>query len=95
VVGDLSDGSQTQTITVFDHGRAREAIVEVRKEYVVAPRNPGKKRNRGRHCIVLAFTPAPESHPRNMVAKVRYLDNNRVGRAEVDDLVPVRESAVG
>ena len=91
----MNDDPKRQTITICEHGKEREVIVEVGKEYVIEPRTPGKKRNRGRHCIVLDFVPVSESHPHDIVAKVRYLDNNRVGRAALDELVPMREAAVG
>jgi hypothetical protein len=70
-------------------GLSRTVIVTVGHEYVVEPSNPRATRNRGRHVRVLGFVPVSPSHPRDIVAKVRYLDNNRVGRAELGNLVPL------
>jgi len=64
--------------------------VTVGKEYIIQPLNPLKKKHRNRRCIVLDFVPVSDSHPIDIVAKVRFLDNNRVGRAELDDLVRVK-----
>jgi hypothetical protein len=80
-------GERIQVTSGFRHER-REVEVEVGKEYVVQPMNPQKTKNRGRKCVILDFVPLSESHPNDMVAKVRYLDNNRVGRAELSDLLP-------
>ena len=66
----------------------RKSELEVGKEYVVQPMNPQKTKNRGRKCMILDFVPVSEFHPHDTVAKVRYLDNNRVGKAELSDLVP-------
>lgn len=65
----------------------REVEIEVGKEYVIQPLNPQKTKNRGRRCLVLDFVPVPESYPDDTVAKVRYLDNNRVGKAKLSDLI--------
>ena len=48
------------------------------KHYIIKPDNPSKKRNRGRVCIVERFMPD--------YVKVRYVDNNRIGRALHQDL---------
>jgi hypothetical protein len=51
-----------------------------------------KKKHRDRRCVVLGFVPVSEFHPRDIVAKVRFLDNNRIGRTELDELVSVGRS---
>jgi hypothetical protein len=66
----------------------KEAEIEIGREYVIQPRKPRKTRNRGRHCLVLGFVPISRSDPDYLVAKVRFTDNNRVGKAEFSDLVP-------
>jgi hypothetical protein len=66
----------------------REVELEVGKEHLVLPVNPRKTRNRDRKCVILDFVPVSESYPQATVAKVRYLDTNRVGVAEISDLVP-------
>jgi hypothetical protein len=74
------------------HGKTRrEATLRVGEEYVVQPLNPNKKKHRGRHCVILDFVAVSEFHPKDIVAKVRFLDNNRVGRAELSDLEPISE----
>jgi hypothetical protein len=66
----------------------RDVEIETGKEYVIEPLNPQKLKNRGRHCLVLDFVPLSESQPDYIVAKVRYTDNNRVGKTELSDLIP-------
>jgi hypothetical protein len=78
-------------ITSFGSKR-RKMTIKVGKEYVIQPLNPLKKKHRDRRCVVLGFVPVSEFHPRDIVAKVRFLDNNRIGRTELDDLVSVRRS---
>ena len=66
-----------------------KTTLRVGKEYVIQPLNPLKKKHRNRRCIVLDFVPVSDSHRRDIVAKVRFLDTNRIGRTELDDLVSV------
>jgi hypothetical protein len=66
----------------------RNIDIEPGKEYVIQPLNSRKLKNRGRHCLVLDFVSLSESHPEYIVAKVRYTDNNRIGKAELRDLIP-------
>jgi len=66
----------------------REVELEVGKEHLVQPANPRKTKNRDRKCVILDFVPVSESCSQATVAKVRYLDTNRVGMAELSDLVP-------
>ena len=66
----------------------RDVEIETGKEYIVQPLNPQKLKNRGRHCLVLDFVPVSESQPDYIVAKVRYTDNNRIGKADLSDLIP-------
>lgn len=40
--------------------------------------------------MILDFVPVSESHPRDFVAKVPFLDNNRIGRVELSDLTTKR-----
>ena len=70
----------------------REGTITVGKKYTISPLNPQKKHNRGRNCIVLDFVPVSEFHPHDMVAKIKFLDNNRVGRADFDELEPILNS---
>ena len=71
------------------YGSKGKTTLRVGKEYIIEPLNPLKKKHRNRRCIVLDFVPVSDSHPIDIVAKVRFLDNNRVGRAELADLVGV------
>lgn len=57
-----------------------------------ASRHQHPKKNQGRRGRVLAFIPFDEDHPRDLVARVRYLDNHRVGRVELMYLVPADEA---
>jgi hypothetical protein len=69
----------------------RKANLTAGNEYTVRPLNPRKMKHRGRHCMILDFVPVSEFHPVNTVAKVRFIDNNRIGRAELSDLLPSSE----
>ena len=71
-------------ITVESMGR--KMTLRVGKEYLVEPLNNRKMKHRDRRCVILDFVPVSESHPRDLVAKVRFRDNNRVGRVELADL---------
>jgi hypothetical protein len=55
--------------------------------YVVKPHNPRKKKHRDRKCIFHGIVSVSETSPKDHVAKVRFLDNNRLGRVELADLV--------
>lgn len=70
----------------------RKATIKVGKDYVIQPVNILKKKHRTRRCTVLAFVPVSDSHPTDIVAKVRFRDNNRIGRAELEDLVSAGRS---
>jgi hypothetical protein len=74
------------------YGAKGKTILRIGKEYIIQPLNPLKKKHRNRRCIVLDFVPVSESHPIDIVAKVRFVDNNRIGRTELDDLVSPRRS---
>ena len=65
-------------------------VVHVGNEYRIEPHNPAKLRNRNRECRVLGFTHVSSSHG-DVVARVRFLDNNRQGRAELNELVPLTD----
>ena len=65
---------------------SRKMTLTIGNEYLVAPLNSRKKKHRDRVCVILDFVPVSESHPRDLVAKVRFRDNNRVGRVELEDL---------
>jgi len=79
------------TVMTFYSSKGKTTL-RVGKEYIIQPRNPLKKKHRNRRCIVLDFVPVSDSHPRDIVAKVRFLDNNRIGRTELADLVSVGRS---
>lgn len=64
----------------------RETVLEIGKEYVVQPLNRLKKKHRDRHCVILDFVPVSDFRPMDLVAKVRFLDNNRIGRTDLGDL---------
>ena len=80
------------TVMTCYGSKERKTILTVGKEYVVQPLNPLKKKHRNRRCIILDFVPVSDSHPRDIVAKVRFLDNDHIGRTELDDLVSVGRS---
>lgn len=67
----------------------RDFTLKQGDRYVVKPRNPRKLKHRGRECIFLDSVAVSESHHRDFMAKVRFTDNNRIGRVEFRDLHPV------
>jgi hypothetical protein len=77
--------SDIKTMEVVSmHGKTRRQVVlEVGKEYVIQPLNPRSTKNRNRKCILLGFVAVSEHEPDYIKAKIRYLDNNKVGRAEI------------
>lgn len=81
----MSDPIKVHTIC----GRtSRETTLDIGGEYIIQPLNPQKKKHRDRRCVILDFIPVSEFHPKDTVAKIRFMDNNRIGRAELSDLVP-------
>lgn len=72
-------------VALATHGDAqREVLLEVGREYIVSPLNPRAQRNRGRECSILGFVPTADGE--GTVARIRYLDTNRAGRAKLDHL---------
>ncbi|MCP4713024.1 MAG: hypothetical protein GY869_30720 [Planctomycetes bacterium] len=67
----------------------RCVTIEVGRHYAVKPMNKRKLKHRDRECIVLDVVPVSESHPKDQVAKVRFLDTKRQGRVDLSDLVPL------
>jgi len=77
-----------KTMRVVTGGQDQKDIkIEIGKEYIIQPLNPRKLKNRGRHCLVLDFVPLSETHIDYIVAKVRYTDNNHIGKAELSELI--------
>lgn len=72
--------------------RNRTINVSEGHEYIVSPLNSAKLKHRGRRCIVLEVISVSENHPRDFVAKVKFLDNNRIGRVELGDLAPTESN---
>lgn len=84
--------SNRMEVSVTAGGRSRKVTLVAGEEYVVQPLNPQKLKHRGRRCLLLDFVPVSDSHPKDLVAKVRFVDNNRIGRAELADLVPASKN---
>ena len=78
------------TVSCTYGAQTREVILKIGEEYVVQPLNGQKKKHRDRRCVILDFVPVSGARPRDVVAKVRFLDTNRIGRTELDDLVKPR-----
>ena len=71
---------------------ARKVNIYKDHEYIITPLNPRKLKNRGRHVIMLEkvlYTPGQENA--DYVARIKYTDNNRLGRVDFGDLEPVNE----
>ncbi len=82
--------SEAITVTTVYGSKERKMVLRVGSEYVVDPLNSRKMKHRDRRCVILDFVPVSDDHPKDIIAKVRFLDNNRVGRAELDDLAKKR-----
>ena len=78
------------TVSCAYGAQERKVVLKVGEEYVVQPLNGQKKKHRDRRCVILDFVPVSDAHPRDVVAKVRFLDNNRIGRTDLGDLVKPR-----
>jgi hypothetical protein len=61
----------------------RKHNVKIGAEYVINPVNPRTKKNRDRRVMVTKFV-QDGKYP--LRAQVKYLDNNRAGRADIEDL---------
>jgi hypothetical protein len=64
--------------------RYREVTAVVGAEYTVDPLNPQKLKHRGRQCTLLGLVRDDIGTP--MKAQVRFLDNGRQGRVDLEDL---------
>lgn len=81
-------GKQLIVVTSGLGKSQRKVIIEVDRHYLVKPQNTRKLKHRDRECILLDVIPVSESRS-DSVAKVRFLDNNRQGRVDLSDLVPL------
>ena len=63
----------------------RKITLEIGKEYSVSPLNSAMTGHKEQRCILLAFIGIDEGKP-DLFAQVKFLDTNRVGRVELDDL---------
>lgn len=72
-------------------GLHRRIFLEIDRTYRVVPLNERKTKNRNRECILVDIVSVSVEHPEDKVAKIRFMDNNRIGRAALGDLLPVGE----
>lgn len=61
----------------------RNLTLKIGEEYVVSPLNPKKMKNRGRRVLIRDFTPNQRG---DAEVRVKYLDNNKAGKAFAEDL---------
>ena len=80
---------QTKTVVSGIAPDQRRVVLEIGKEYLVSPINRHNMENRGRRCILLEFVPYSPDKPEDILARVKFLDTNRNGRIELEDLIPV------
>lgn len=77
----------TDKIFVASGNNARRLWLEVGKEYIVKPHNLRKLKNRDREVRILEFVHADRQDPESeTVARVRFLDSNRIGQIPLGDL---------
>ena len=81
---------QTKTVISGTPPFQRTVVLDVGKEYLVSPINERNMQNRGRTCILLEFVAYSYDKPEDILALVKFVDNNRQGRVELEDLVPVK-----
>jgi hypothetical protein len=71
--------------------RWRRVFLEVGREYVIGNVSPHNS-NRGRHCLLEGFVIGWwDKEKKDLRAKVRYLDNGRVGWPDPGALVEIEE----
>ena len=80
---------QTRTVISGTAPDQRRVVLEIGKEYLVSPINARNIENRGRRCILLEFVPYSPDKPEDILARVKFMDSNRNGRVELEDLVPI------
>jgi hypothetical protein len=73
-----------EVITCGFREKERRVTAVIGAEYEIDPLNPQKKKHRGRRCVVLDFVRDDRGQAYKVV--VRFLDNNRRGRVDIDDL---------
>jgi hypothetical protein len=71
-----------------DHGIVS---LEIGRVYIVHPHNPAQLKHRGRKCVLLEIVSVSADRLQDKVAKVRFCDNNRIGRVELGELVLCEE----
>lgn len=76
---DVTWHSVGQLCKVYRSDLKINTSIEVGGTYVIYPHNPRKK-NRGRSVTVLSLN-------EDKYVEIKYCDNNRHGRAELDDLI--------
>ena len=78
---------ETEITVAASFGRKyqRKVTLRVGHEYIVEPLNPIKRRHRGRRCRLLEFVLSERDY-KTTIARVKFLDTQRVGLVDVDDL---------
>ncbi|QDV67679.1 hypothetical protein Poly24_13810 [Rosistilla carotiformis] len=77
---------ESHTIQSGSGRKRRETVtLTIGETYRVEPLNPQKKKHRGRVCAILEF----DDDFMPGFASVRFHDNNRVGKVDLSDLVPI------
>jgi hypothetical protein len=71
---------------------ARLVKIESGREYEVQPPNQQKLRHRGRRCTVVGWVLDDIGNP--MKVSVRFGDNGRRGRVDLEDLIEVAPTPV-
>ena len=80
---------ETEMVVEYIFGRKhhRKVTLRVGHDYIIEPINPIKQRHRGRRCRLLEFVLSERDH-KTTIAKVKFLDTQRAGLVDLDDLVP-------
>jgi len=87
---DVAKDRSSAAVVRTDASSVRRIVVRVGEEYVIEPVGPGRSRNRGRMCVVLGIEDREGEDAPAIYAKIRFLDTNRMGRAEFAELAPNR-----
>jgi hypothetical protein len=68
--------------------KERKIRLVIGNEYIVQPDDPAKEKHRDRKCVIRQFITNDSGTPQQV--QIKFLDNNRVGKADIHDLKLVK-----
>lgn len=85
----------TQTIKTKESGKIRNIVMETGRAYRIASLRYRLPKDQGRECVLVDIVSSSPKRPDDMVAKIRFTDDGKLGRAKLGDLLPVGEPYEG